>query len=117
MSDGGIASLQPLTALGGEGANLCYMSRPVGTEGEAEKYVKTKQGIQLATACVRLNVLVQYVHIVHVSYTYKCCIIPVYWCTSVAAVTCTCTFLVRLLLDLQDQHNTHSPQQYPGTVR
>ena len=45
-------SLQPLTALGGEGANLCYMSRPVGTEREAEKDVKTKQGIQLPSAFV-----------------------------------------------------------------
>ena len=42
-------SLQPLTA---EGANLCYMSRPVGTEREAEKDVKTKQGIQLPSAFV-----------------------------------------------------------------
>ena len=32
-------------------------SPPVGPEGEAEKDVKTKQGIQLPTACVRLNVL------------------------------------------------------------
>ena len=46
-------SLQPLTALGGEGAYLCYMSRPVGTEREAEKDVKTKQGIQLPSAFVR----------------------------------------------------------------
>ena len=109
-------SLQPLTALGGEGAYLCYMSRPVGTEREAEKDVKTRHSIA-ECICARLNVLVQYVHIVHVSHTYKCCIIPVYWCTSVAAVTCTCAFLVQLLLDLQDQHNTHSPEQYPGTVR
>ena len=106
-------SLQPLTALGGEGAYLCYMSRPVGTEREAEKDVKTRHSIA-ECICARLNVLVQYVHIVHVSHTY---IIPVYWCTSVAAVTCTCAFLVQLLLDLQDQHNTHSPEQYPGTVR
>ena len=36
----------------GEGAYLCYMSRPVGTEREAEKDVKTKQGIQLPSAFV-----------------------------------------------------------------
>ena len=41
-------SLQPLTALGGEGAYLCYMSRPVGTEREAEA----------ECICVKLNVLV-----------------------------------------------------------
>ena len=33
-------------------------SPPVGTERKAEKDVKTKQGIQLPSAFVRLNVLV-----------------------------------------------------------
>ena len=100
-------SLQPLTALGAEGANLCYMSRPVGTEREAEKDVKTKR-VHLCECWYSMYTSYMSVTLTNVA---------VYWCTSVAAVTCTCAFLVRLLLDLQDQHNTHSPQQYPGTVR
>ena len=47
-------SLQPLTALGGEGANLCYMSRPVGTE---RRQKKIRHSIA-ECICVRLNVLV-----------------------------------------------------------
>ena len=121
-------------------------SPPVGTERKAEKDVKTKQGIQqTCTMCTYQHIEphtmlsaidtykccytvgIHYTsepHTMHSAIdTYKCCYTvgmhytSVYWCTSVAAVTCTCAFLVQLLLDLQNQHNTHSPEQYTGTVR